>query len=101
MENIFNQCDSLVILPDISKWYINNVKNIKDIFPSSSSYNFESKSLSEKINNYHKSLVVSSDYSSGIETNNIINNETYNNYNDDLFNNNSESYNEYYEHFYD
>ena len=99
MRNIFNGCDYLVIPPDISEWSTNNVENIKDIFPSSSSYNFESKSLSENIN-YHKSSVFSSDYSSDTKIYNEINNETYDNY-DDLFKNNSEQYNEYYEHFYD
>ena len=34
MDNMFNSCDELISLPDISKWDTSNVTNISSIFSS-------------------------------------------------------------------
>ena len=32
IKNMFNECNSLISLPDISKWNISNINNKEDIF---------------------------------------------------------------------
>ena len=90
MEKIFYGC-KFPSPPDILKWNLSEDTNIKDIFSSSS---FNSEDLPDKSNDYK-----SSNSSSVTISENVIINETFND-NDILFNNNSESNNEYYENFY-
>ena len=54
---MFLGCESLTILPDISKWDISNVIDIASIFQSCSSLNYLpdiSKWNTSKINNINK-----------------------------------------------
>ena len=54
MEFLFSKCSSLLYLPDISKWNLNNVKNINGMFSECSSL----KGLSDISNwsNYNRNI---------------------------------------------
>ena len=102
MENFFYDCNSLILLPDISKWNIRKAnKNLKNIFPSSSS-EIINNFLSSNYNNY-ESLKISYNSLFDEKNENIKDeiNVVYKDY-DNLFNNNSEvnELDDYYDNFY-
>ena len=54
MNHMFDKCISLSSLPDISKWNTNNVTNMRDMFEECLSL-MNSKQLGQEISKKHKS----------------------------------------------
>ena len=99
MSNLFNDCISLAIIPDISKWNLSNVKNIDEVLPSLSD------PISQISSNNIKSINLSYSSNKNADKNKSDFNENHNNIynimNNDFVNNDkNEEIDGYYENFY-
>jgi len=57
MSELFSGCSSLSYLPDISKWNLNNVRNMNDLFSGCSSLSFLPDISKWNINNVKSDLL--------------------------------------------